>query len=150
VFAAVVALALVFHPAATKSMLVHFQSPSGNINCIGAPAGSFGPTFVDCLVRKNTWPARLKRAKPANCDLDWDPAQLGLQKRKVFIGSCRGDIGPLCVYTSDKCSTLAYGRSVDIGLIRCTSATSGVTCRYRSAPRVGFLIARERYIVYRG
>ena len=28
------------------------------------------------------------------------------------VGSCRGDIGPLCVYTSDKCSTLAYGRSV--------------------------------------
>jgi hypothetical protein len=148
VLAAVVALALTFHAASATSTLVHFQSPSGNINCIGAPAGALGgPAFVDCLVRANTWPS--KRAKPVSCDLDWDPTTLGLSKRKVFVGSCRGDIGPLCVHTSDGCRTLAYGRRVDIGPIRCTSATAGVTCRYRTAPRAGFRIAREGYVLYR-
>ena len=127
--------------------LAHFQSPSGNINCIGGPAFQGSPAFVECLVRKQTW--HVLRPKPANCDLDWDPATLSLGHRRVSVGSCRGDIGPLCVYTSDKCSTLQYGRSVDMGPIRCTSTAAGVACRYRTAPRVGFLIAREHYVLFR-
>jgi hypothetical protein len=144
---ALVVLALALHGAHAQSKLVHFQSPSGNINCIGAAADTSQPAFVDCLVRTNTWPS--KRPRPANCDLDWEPAQLGLSQRKVYVGSCRGDIGPLCIDPADQCFTLAYGRSVNIGPIRCSSATAGVTCRYRTAPRVGFRIARERYVAYR-
>ncbi len=142
VLAVVVPLAL-----AAFSPFVHFQSPSGNINCLGAPASQGTPAFVQCLVRHNTWRAR--RAKPARCDLDWDPATLEVSRRKLYVGSCRGDIGPLCASSSDRCTTLAYGRSVDIGPIRCTSATIGVTCRYRTGRRLGFLIARERYVLYR-
>jgi hypothetical protein len=147
VVTAVLALLLALPAAHAQSKLVHFKSPSGNINCIGAAGGSLGPAFVDCLVRKNTWAS--KRAKPANCDLDWAPTEIGLSKRKTYVGACRGDIGPLCIDPANPCSTLAYGRSVDLGPIRCVSATTGVTCRYRTAPRVGFLIARERYVVYR-
>ncbi len=132
---------------AAVAPLVHFQSPSGNINCLGQRASFGEPAFVSCLVRKNTWPAL--KPKPGNCDLDWDPATIGLSKRRVFVGSCRGDIGPLCGLSNDKCSTLAYGHSVTIGPIRCTSTAAGVTCRYTAAPRAGFLIARERYVVYR-
>jgi hypothetical protein len=91
----------------------------------------------------------VKRPKPASCDLDWDPQSLALGHGRVSVGSCRGDIGPLCIDPADPCFTLRYGRSVDIGPIRCTSATAGVTCRYRSGRRVGFLIARERYVLYR-
>jgi uncharacterized protein DUF6636 len=140
VIAAVLGLAM-------ASSLVHFQSPSGNINCIGAGAFQGQPAFVECLARKHSWP-RLAR-KPADCDLDWDPATLGLGRRRVSVGSCRGDIGPLCLYSNDRCSTLGYGRSVDVGPIRCTSATNGVTCRYRTAPRVGFRVAREGYVLFR-
>src|SRR5262245_37786838 len=104
--AVVIALALGAHAAPAQAKFVHFQSPSRNINCIGAASGSFGSPFVECLVRKNTWPR--KRARPASCDLDWDPTTLTLSRRKVFVGSCRGDIGPLCVATADRCSTLAY------------------------------------------
>jgi hypothetical protein len=147
VIAVVVALALAAHPASALPKLVHFRSPSGNINCIGQAATSGSPAFVDCLVQKSTWPS--KRPKPANCDLDWDPAQVSVSRHRTFVGSCRGDIGPLCIDPADPCFTLRYGRSVDIGPIRCTSATAGVTCRYRAAPRVGFLIARERYVLYR-
>lgn len=132
---------------AVASSLVHFQTPSGNINCIGGPAFQGTPAFVSCLVRKNSWP-RLA-PKPARCDLDWDPTTLELGRRRVSIGSCRGDIGALCTNISDRCSTLAYGRSVDMGPIRCSSATTGVTCRYRTAPRVGFRIARESYVLFR-
>ena len=144
---AVVAVALAANSAATLPKLVHFRSPSGNINCIGQAATSGSPAFVQCLVKASTWPA--KRPKPANCDLDWDPQTLNLGNRKVSVGSCRGDIGPLCIDRADPCFTLRYGRSVDIGPIRCTSATTGVTCRYRAAPRVGFRIAREGYTLYR-
>jgi hypothetical protein len=151
VFAAVVALTLAFHPAPARVVggAVHFQSPSGNINCIGSPAYAGTPAFVECLVRKATWLNRPKR--PRACDLDWDPLTISLSKRKVSLGSCRGDIGPLCVNVaaSDRCTTLPYGRSVGIGPIRCTSATTGVTCRYITAPRAGFVIAREHYILYR-
>lgn len=127
--------------------LVHFQSPSGNINCIGSSAYQGTPAFVECLVRKSTWLNKPRR--PATCDLDWDPQTISLSRRRVALGSCRGDIGPLCVHTSDRCTTLAYGRSVDIGPIRCTSLTTGVTCRYRTRPRVGFEISREHYGLYR-
>ena len=41
--------------------LVHFQSPSGNINCIGGPAFQGTPAFVECLARKQSWPRLAKR-----------------------------------------------------------------------------------------
>ena len=109
---------------------------------------SASPAFVDCLVKTATWPRRPPR--PARCDLDWVPTELELGHRRVSVGSCRGDVGPLCVnQPSERCTTLGYGRSVDLGPIRCTSATIGVTCRYRTAPRVGFRIAREGYVIFR-
>ncbi len=145
--AAVVALALALFAGPTPAKLVHFKSPSGNINCIGAAADRYQPAFVDCVLRKNTW-ANL-RPKPASCDLDWMPAELGISKRKLLVGGCRGGIGPLCIDPANPCRTLAYGRSVDLGPIRCASATAGVTCRYRTGRRVGFRIARESYVRYR-
>jgi hypothetical protein len=148
VIAAVIALVLTATtPAAKPPPLVHFKSPSGNINCIGQAAYTGTPDFVQCLVKQATW--LNKPSRPKSCDLDFDPQTISLGHRKATVGSCRGDIGPLCVDPADPCRTLAYGRSVDIGPIRCTSATNGVTCRYRTAPRAGFLIARERYVLYR-
>ena len=136
-------------PATTT--FVHFKSPSGNINCLGSGSASPQPgaptIFVDCLVKQAAWAHR--PSKPARCDLDWAPTDLELSNRHVAVGSCRGDIGPLCgPYSGSACTTLAYGHSVNIGTIRCTSATRGVTCRYRTAPRIGFRIAREGYTVF--
>ena len=108
-------------PAGAVTRLVHFKSPSGNLNCIGGTS----PVFVECLAKKATWPSL--RARPANCDLDWIPADLSLGSRRVIIGSCRGDVGPMCF---KDCTTLRYGKSVNIGPIRCRSAANGVTCRY--------------------
>ena len=70
--AAVIALALaIAHPAATPPKLVHFKSPSGNVNCLGQAAYAGSPAFVSCLVKASTWPS--KRPKPSGCDVDWDP-----------------------------------------------------------------------------
>jgi hypothetical protein len=145
VLTAVLALALSFHPAAARPTFVHFQSPSGNINCLGSAAA---PASVDCLVKRSAWPR--KPPKPASCDLDWDPTDIALSHRRTSVGACRGDIGPGCgPFSGSSCTTLRYGRFVDIGAIRCTSAANGVTCRYRTAPRVGFRIAREGYVLFR-
>ncbi len=89
---AVVALAAAFAPPAVGAgSFVHFQSPSGNLDCIG----SSSPAFVQCLAQHAAWPA--KRARPAGCELDWSPYELTLERRAVRIGSCRGDVGPLCL-----------------------------------------------------
>lgn len=148
--AAFLAAVLAIHPAPAKvGGLVHFQSPSKNINCIGGPAFQGTPAFVQCLVRQHSWAPGITPRRPASCDLDFDPFTVSLGNRRATVGSCRGDIGPLCVASSDPCSTLAYGRSVTLGPIRCQSLKAGVECRYRTAPYQGFRIARETYILYR-
>jgi hypothetical protein len=129
--------------AGAATTLVHFQSPSGNINCIGGPSGG-EPAFVECLVRQSAWPKSPPR--PAGCDLDWEPHNLSLSKRHVGLGACRGDVGPRCFHD---CTTLRYGRSLKIGPIRCRSAVDGVTCRYVSGAHAGFRIAREGYVIWR-
>ena len=142
-------IGLILH-VAVASTLVHFQSPSGNINCIGGPAYQGSPAFVQCLVKQHSWPKSITPRRPARCDLDYDPYTISLGNRRVSVGSCRGDIGPLCVQaTADKCSTLAYGRSVGIGPFLCQSLKAGVECRYRTGSKAGFRIARETYILYR-
>jgi hypothetical protein len=128
-------------PAAAGTSLVHFESPSGNLNCIGGTAPG---AFVECLVRTATWPKA--PVKPASCDLDWEPYNLSLSSRRVIVGACRGDVGPRCF---NDCTTLAYGKSVNIGMIRCRSAVNGITCRYVRGKLAGFRIARQGYVVWR-
>jgi uncharacterized protein DUF6636 len=138
---AVVVLACVCAtPAGAATKLVHFTTPSGKIDCIGGTA----PTFVECMAQGATW-ARV-RPRPAICDLDWEPYNLSLQGRRVIVGACRGDVGPRCFHD---CTTLAYGKSVNIGPIRCRSAAAGVTCRYVRGTLAGFRIARQGYVIWR-
>jgi hypothetical protein len=127
-------------PAAANPVVTHFKSPSGNINCIGGTA----PAYVECQQRRAAWPAT--PPKPIGCDLDWEPYNLSLSSARVILGACRGDVGPRCFAD---CSTLRYGRSVNIGPIRCRSALNGVTCRYVRGKRAGFRIARDGYVIWR-
>ena len=135
-----IALAGAAAPSLSAQSLVHFRSPSGNINCVMFGGGA------ECVVKKHSWP-RL-RARPASCDLDWVPNSLGVSATRVFVGACRGDVGPLC-YAGSGCRTLAYGRSISLGKVRCASARNGVTCRRVDGRRIGFRIAREGYRLYR-
>lgn len=142
---AIVGVALMALPAAAQAATVHFTSPSGNIDC-----RSDGPGSVGCVVQKAQWgnaPAR-----PANCEWDWMPSEVFLDRRGVRVGACRGDVGPLCVdgVSGDTCTVLRYGRSVRIaGGVRCTSLASGVVCRFNNGRGKGFKVSRQGYTVYR-
>ena len=127
----------------------HFRSPSGNINCY-LQDGRGTPPFVDCLVVKNRW--RTLPSKPRSCDVDFYPAEIALGATgRTTIGSCRGDVGPSCLPRSGfGCTMLAYGRAITTRHFVCRSAQNGITCLVRGrARRLGFRIARERYVVYR-
>ena len=142
--AALVALT-VAASSAQAARFVHFKSPSGNIDCtVGAGGG--GPDGASCMVRTASWPR--VPAKPRSCMLDWAPTEIDLSGTRTNLGSCRGDIGPLCI-GAIRCSTLAYGRTLTVGQIRCVSAVSGVTCRRTDGRRVGFRVARQGYRIYR-
>jgi uncharacterized protein DUF6636 len=134
------ALAACAAPTTSAQSLVHFRSPSGNINCVMFGGGA------ECVVKRQSWP-RLP-ARPAACDLDWVPASLSVSGSRVFVGACRGDVGPLCVGEA-RCRTLPYGHALTLGKARCVSARNGVTCRRLDGRRVGFRIAREGYTLYR-
>jgi hypothetical protein len=141
----ILALAALAVPALALG-LTHFTSPTGNIDCLGFTSPAPG---VDCLVQRAAWPR--VPPKPASCRLDWSATEVVIFNRHVRVGSCRGDIGPLCVASgAPRCHVLRYGRSVAIGSIRCTSRTSGVTCRLRRGSGAGFVVAREGYRILRG
>jgi hypothetical protein len=140
-------------PKATERTF-HFKSPSGNIQC------RMDAASVNCLLVTNRW--RRLKPRPANCDVDWIPTDMGMfldprtGRWKVGIGGCRGDVGPLC-YKADPCGVLRYGRSLRSVIfgteqrgIRCTSASNGITCtKIGRKPGVrGFRIAREGFAVF--
>jgi hypothetical protein len=135
--------ALLAVPAAASAKAVHFTTPSTNIDCRGEGAS------ISCLVEETSWP-RL-RPRPPDCDVDWLPTQINLVNGRVSVGSCRGDVGPLCLTGADSCTVLRYGRSVVLRRngIRCTSRRSGLTCRTRNGTGAGFKVAREGYRIFR-
>ncbi len=122
---------------------VHFESPSGNINCF---VDSTPSSFAECLVRAGSWPHLAP--KPRSCTLDWAPYTISVTGRRVSVGACRGDVGPLCYAGSGRCTVLAYGTSVTVGTVRCSSATTGVTCRSTVGAHHGFRIARQGVVLY--
>jgi hypothetical protein len=130
--------------AAGAATQVHFKTPSGNINCylFSAQGG-----VADCIVLQASWTNA--PPKPKACDLDWVPTELALGKTYVSVGGCRGDVGPRCYTGGGNCSVLAYGHSITMGTIRCSSATSGLTCRRTTGRHAGFRLARESFPVYR-
>jgi hypothetical protein len=130
--------------AAPARAQLHFKSPSGNINCF---LFSTQGGVADCFVRTATWPSIPR--KPTSCTLDWAPTEVQLVRSHVTLGACRGDVGPRCSSGGDRCMVLAYGHSVTIGSVRCASSTGGISCRRTSGSRPGFLLARERVLVYR-
>jgi hypothetical protein len=140
-FASAASLSTGVSAAATQ---LHFKSPSGNINCyLFASQGG----VADCNVHTSSWSGA--PGKPASCTLDWAQDEVQLVRSHVTVGSCRGDVGPLCYAGGDRCSVLAYGHGVTVGGIRCSSSASGMTCRRTSGSRPGFRIAREGVTVYR-
>ncbi len=130
----------------------NFTTPSRNIDCLIFQLD--GLASASCVVKSDSW--RKLPKKPADCDLDWSPTEVGISeetergKRKVsvYAGVCRGDIGPLC--PPDSCRVLGYGKSITIASFTCTSRTTGMTCLDRkSSKKRGFTVNRSGYQLYR-
>jgi eukaryotic-like serine/threonine-protein kinase len=144
-------LALLVPRPASAQEIVHFTTPSRNIDCMLFAFDS--STVADCLVKSATWKKLPKR--PADCDLDWSDTEISLEstvtassrRNSVTAGSCRGDIGPLC--GPEECTVLAYGKTARLGPITCTSKATGVTCVTTAGPRRGFNVNRAGYTVLR-
>jgi Family of unknown function (DUF6636) len=100
---ALVALAL---PAAASAKVRWFHSPSGNIQCEVAAKDPRG-TYAYCQTFTPAASVKLNA--------------LG-RSRVCHGGACVGN-GP------ENAFTLGYGRSVRVGPFRCTSQTTGMTCR---------------------
>ncbi len=129
---------------------ISFTTPSKNIDCLLFDLD--GSTSGNCVVKSAAW--KKLPAIPSDCDLDWAATEVSVFSEKsgatltnsVALGSCRGDVGPLCGPT---CPVLAYGKSFTLRSIKCTSTTKGVTCVTTSGPKRGFTVNRAGYTLIR-
>ena len=132
--AAILTVALLFvlpasSPAAT---LRFFHSPSRNIDCLVTS------DYARCDIQRFTFtPPR----KPAGCGEDWGFSLSVKRTSRRGAFACVGD-----TIREPSAPTLAYGRSVSVGGMRCTSRTDGVRCVNRR--RHGFLVARARFRLF--
>src|SRR6476620_3044155 len=105
-------------PATASAKVAFFHSPSGNIQCEVASDDSRG-TYAYCHTCEPLASVKLN-AKG--------------HSRVCRGGTCVGDGPP-------EAFTLGYGKAVRVGIFRCTSRTSGMTCRVIGKGH-GFRIAR--------
>jgi hypothetical protein len=111
--------------------LYEFVSPSKNIGCVLDPQGA------RCDIREYTWK---NPPKPASCEFDWGGTL-------HVSGKHAGEIGCISDSAAGGKDTLAYGTYVQNKRLRCTSQTSGMTCKNLRTGH-GFFVSRERYRVF--
>lgn len=111
------ALLLLAGPAGAQD-LVSFQTPSGNIHCMGV--GSGPESFVDCEVIAMSGSPIQER--PAGCDLDWG--------RRFVVGAfgpaqmaCAGD-----TVRNPEGDVILYGEVRQFGSVTCVSSREGLEC----------------------
>lgn len=119
-------------PAAAEE-IVGFTSPSGNIGCM------LDSTFVRCDIRQRDW---APPPRPPDCPTVTGYGQgieLGAGRSPQFV--CAGDTA------HSNSDALAYGDSISAGVLRCTSAESGITCNDTRSGH-GFTISRQAYQLF--
>ncbi len=111
-----------------------FESPSRNIGCVILD----GTARCDILERSWTPPQR-----PASCPSEVDYGQ-GLTVPRIGPAAlvCAGDTA-----MDRGAPTLPYGSVDAVGVLRCTSELSGMTCRSARSGH-GFFISRQRYSLF--
>jgi hypothetical protein len=108
-----------------------FQTPSKNIFC------HLTAESVRCDIARKTW---RPPPKPADCELDWGN---GLYVDEAAAGlTCTGD-----TLRGAATETLAYGRGLRAGSIRCESADSALTCQNVDSGH-GFTLAAAHYTTF--
>ena len=108
-----------------------FSSPSRNIGCY------MTMTRVRCDVISRTW---VPTPKPASCDFAWGPA--------VEVGTTgKGHFGCVSDTVGGSTRILRYGKSITVGVFRCTSRTTDMTC-VDTANGHGFRVSRVLYRLF--
>lgn len=116
-------------PAISQAALKSFQSPSGNIGCIGDARS------VRCDIRHTS---ATPPKRPKNCTLEWGDA-FEVDRTHRGHGVCHGDTA--LPAPNEHRPVLQYGRSIRLGAkLTCTSLTTGMTCR--NAAGHGFTLSR--------
>src|SRR3954453_14846879 len=115
--------------------IVSFRSPSGNIGCIVGT--SYG---ARCDIRTKDWS---KGPRPANCSKQVDWGQ-GLVVGKSGKGHlvCAGDTA-----LDPEAKILDYSESRTVGRFKCTSKTTGMTCK-NTRNGHGFVLSKQRYRLF--
>ena len=122
--------AIVASPAAAASS-AWFSSPSRNIGCYMTTSG------VRCDANTYTYtPTR----KPATCDFAWGPS-LGVTTAGKGHFRCVSDT------VGGSTRILRYGSSITIGVFRCTSRTTDMTC-VNTQNGHGFRVSRAAYRLF--
>lgn len=127
----VVAGCVVRPPTYSYREPVNFRSPSGNIACY------LDTSHVRCDIMERNWSA----PPPPACEYDWG-GSLGSDSYGWPESLCISD-----TVFGGQSLVLGYGQSVQEGLLRCDSATSGVTCTDVRTGR-GFSMSRESYSLF--
>jgi hypothetical protein len=130
-------------PASGSSALPSgLKTPSGNIVCVYWLRTS--PPAIGCRMKSGLKP------KPATdrpgCPRTEDVTLRATGRptiggRSICPGEDEGDAGPLAYEATAR--VLAYGKTWSGGGLRCSSATTGLTCRNKSGH--GFFLSRERW-----
>jgi hypothetical protein len=117
----------------------YFKTPSANIVCFYAGA-SPGPAHVVCGIKSGLKPAppRLPCTEGGYAGDRVDLFATG----RTHVPSCAGDPGPFTGLVVGA-RVLGYGTTWSGDGLRCTSATTGLTCRNKSGH--GFFLSRERW-----
>ena len=120
-------------PTAAGARLEFFRSPSGNISCY------LDARNARCDIADKEWTIA-KRPKGCPRDIEFGQGLTVSSRGSRGQVVCAGDtaLGAKKV--------LAYGRSLTVGRLKCTSRRSGMTCRNRGGH--GFRISRTRHDLF--
>lgn len=110
---------------------VYFTSPSGNIHCAVRPGGDGGSAI--CSIDQRDW---APTPKPASCPANWADNHVAVDQAGAVSGQCLGgvEVPPVA-------AVLPYGRTVTANGVSCSSAETGITCRYEATGH-GFTLRR--------
>ena len=129
---ALLAAALALPAATPADTFRFFHSPSGNIDCV------VSGDFARCDIRARTFKAP---RRPASCDLEWGSTLTVARKSRRGAFGCVGDTA-----RDPKAKALAFGRSIRVATMRCTSRIDGVRCH--NGRGHGFLVGRAAYRLF--
>jgi len=120
--------------APSAAALSSFATPSRNIGCIG------DRTEVRCDIRQSS---ATPPPEPRSCRFDWGDA-FSVRPAGRGRGVCHSDTA--LPAPGQRIRILAYGTSIALGKITCTSRRSGLTCR--NPGDHGFFLSREKIRVF--